>query len=265
MFGGGEQDDHYLLMWSPIDNFGARKLLNSVASTINGVRTNVTLNFRLHSASIDKGGRYVMLSPRVEDLGPPRSAEQMYVWDTATDIITPITEAMRSGGHGILGFGVWINQDCCTATTWDGMQWQIRSLNDPFRTSDLVNPLLQPKEVFISDHTTWNNARPDALVPVISSTFRYGDNTAPWRAWDDEVIALDTAGGGLTYRFAHHRSDARSDTDPTITYFWYQPIANVSPDGRFVIFTSNWEKTLGRDSREGTFRQDVFLVQLTPR
>jgi hypothetical protein len=28
---------------------------------------------------------------------------------------------------------------------------------------------------------------------------------------------------------------------------------------------SNWEKTLGTDAAEQTFRQDVFLVQLTPR
>jgi len=34
-------------------------------------------------------------------------------------------------------------------------------------------------------------------------------------------------------------------------------------DGRFVIFTTNWEKTLGKDAAEGTFRQDVFMVQLT--
>jgi len=103
-------------------------------------------------------------------------------------------------------------------------------------------------------------------VPVISSTYRYGNNTTPWRAWDDEIIAIDTReGGGMVYRFAHHRSNAASDTDPTTTYYWYQPIANVSPDGQWVIFTSNWEKTLGTDSREGISGQDVFVVHLTPQ
>jgi hypothetical protein len=121
-----------------------------------------------------------------------------------------------------------------------------------------------PKEISIADHTTWNNARPDALVPVISSTYRYGNNTDPWRAWDDEIIALEMVNGGTgtVWRFAHHRSDVGSDADPTAPYFWYEPIANVSPDGKWVLFTSNWEKTLGRDAAEGTARQDVFLVQL---
>jgi hypothetical protein len=109
-------------------------------------------------------------------------------------------------------------------------------------------------------------------VPVISATYRYGDNTAPWRAWDDEIIGIQTAGGigGIVWRFAHHRSLVASDTVPTTPYFWYEPIANVSPDGKWVLFTSNWEKTLGRDSSNdssgaGTFRQDVFVVQLTPQ
>ena len=98
-------------------------------------------------------------------------------------------------------------------------------------------------------------------------TVRYGGNTAPWRAWDDEIIGIDTTngGGGLVWRFAHHRSLIASDSNPLTPYFWYEPIANISPNGLWVVFTSNWEKTLGTDSAEGTFRQDVFLVQLTPR
>jgi len=267
LFGGGSQDNHYLLMWSPIDNLGARKILNTVTSTINGVPTNVTLNVHLHSALIDMTGRYVLLGTRASDIAAPRSAAPVFVWDTATDVITPLPTSMLSSGHGILGHGTWINQDCCTSSTWDGMQWQFRYLNDLQRTSDLVSPVLLPKEIYIADHTSWHNSRPDTLVPVISSTYRSTIDTDPWRAWDDEIIAIDTAGGGggLTYRFAHHRSDIRSDTDPSVNYFWYQPISSVSPDGRFVIFTSNWEKTLGKDAAEGTFRQDVFLVQLTPR
>ena len=148
---------------------------------------------------------------------------------------------------------------------WRGCQTLTSSFHST--TTDLISPILTPKEVYLDDHTTWNNARPDALVPVISSTYRIGANTAPWRAWDDEVVGIDTTGGigGVVYRFAHHRSDSGSDADPTTPYFWYEPIANVSPDGRWVLFTSNWEKTLGRDAAEGTARQDVFVVQLTPQ
>jgi hypothetical protein len=126
--------------------------------------------------------------------------------------------------------------------------------------------VLTPKQIFLSDHASWANAQPNVLVPVITGTYRYGINTVPWRAWDDEIIAIETGAppgtGARVWRFAHHRSDVRHDANPAGLEFWYQPRPNVSPDGRWVIFTSNWEKTLGTDPRIGTHREDVFLIQL---
>jgi regulation of enolase protein 1 (concanavalin A-like superfamily) len=273
-FGGGSQDQHYLLLWSPIGNLGARKVINTLASTINGVATNIPLNFKLHAATIDRSGRYVFLHPTAVDLAAPRYAPQAYVWDTSTDIITPITSGGMDGGpnalpggHGAAGFGVSVNHDCCTSSAWDGAQWQFRSLATPLITRDLINPILTPKEVYLSDHATWANAQPNVLVPIIVATYRYAasQNTAPWRAWDDEIIAIETDASSATtvWRFAHHRSNIGSDSNPDNQYFWYEPRPSVSPDGRWVIFTSNWEKTLGTDVRDGgAARQDVFLLRL---
>jgi hypothetical protein len=267
LFGGASQDRHFYALWAPAGNLAARKLLNTVTSTIDGVSTNTVLNFHLHSTSIDKSGRFVFLYPTAPELRAPRNASPVYIWDTATDTFTEITLSMRPSGHDAAGFGYWINQDCCTTSSWDAAQWQFRDLTNVSRTNDLISPVLASKEIFLADHGSWNNAQPDALVPFISSTYRYGDNTAPWRAWDEEIMAIDTAGGigGIVWRFAHHRSLVASDDNPTAPYFWYQPIANVSPDGRWVLFTSNWEKTLGKDAAEPTFRQDVFIVALTPQ
>ena len=271
-FGGASQDAHYYALFAPIGNPAGGKLLNTVTSTINGQPTSTVLNFHLHSVSMDLGGRYVFLYPTDVDLAAPRLAAQVYLWDTATDTMTAITAAMHPGGHGASEYGYWVNQDCCTTSAWDAGQWQFRNLTAVAQTSDLISPIQAVKEVYLADHTTWNNAQPTALVPVISSTYRYGDNTAPWRAWDDEIIGLQTAGGGggNVWRFAHHRTLVASDNVPTTPYFWYEPIANVSPNGLWVLFTSNWEKTLGTDSANdsagaGTFRQDVFVVQLTPQ
>ncbi len=43
--------------------------------------------------------------------------------------------------------------------------------------------------------------------------------------------------------------------------FWDCPRGNVSQDGRFYMFTSNWEETVGEDMR-GSVREDVFVVKL---
>jgi hypothetical protein len=67
-------------------------------------------------------------------------------------------------------------------------------------------------------------------------------------------------------RLAQHRSDVRNDDVPENVSFWYLPRANVSRDGRWVLFTSNWEKSLGTDPKGVAgerFREDVFLLQLT--
>ena len=149
---------------------------------------------------------------------------------------------------------------------WDAAQWQIRSLANPLAPSDLISPIVTPKEISLADHTSWSNAQPTAFVPVISGTYRYGDNTTPWRPWDDEILGIETgapAGAGATvWRFAHHRSVLTPDAPSTVASFWYTPRPNVSPNGRWVIFTSNWEKSLGFDPLDRTFRQDVFLVRL---
>jgi hypothetical protein len=49
---------------------------------------------------------------------------------------------------------------------------------------------------------------------------------------------------------AHHRSLYERGG------FWDTPRGNVSPDGRYFIFTSNWERSLGDRAR------DVFLLEL---
>lgn len=269
-FGGVSQDHHHDVLVFDRANPSNTLLLNTWTSTLNGQPTPITLDFSLHSVFIDLSGRYVMLYPSSADLAAPRNAAQDYLWDTQTGTITPMTTAMHPDGHDSFGYGVMVNQDCCTATTWDAAQWQFRSMSNPSVTRDLLPTILTPKEIYLADHSSWNNASPTALVPYISGTYRYGANTAPWRALDDEIIAVETDLPGQNptiWRFAHHRSTVASDLDPTAESFWYEPRPNVSPDGQWVLFTSNWEKTLGTDpdgDAATTARQDVFLVHLQP-
>jgi hypothetical protein len=268
-FGGTGQDRHMYLVVFDRDDPSNRRLVDTLASTVDGAPTNITLNFKIHAAAIDRSGRYVTIYPTGQDLQAPRSAAPAYVWDLATNTFTatPLVAA-RSGGHDAYGYGVRVNQDCCTTSTWDAAQWQFRSLASPLVTADLVSPVLTPKSVYLSDHPSWHHAQPDRLVPFLDATYRYGDNTTDWRAWDDEIIAVETEApgtGATVWRFAHHRSSVANDLDPSRLSFWYTPRVNVSPDGRWALFTSNWEKSLGTDPRGdtgGAARQDLFLVEL---
>lgn len=263
---GGQQDTHYKVAVFEVS--GANPVvLNSMDSWIErgGVRksTNIALGFNLHHAWIDKSGSFVVLYP----VGA--SPVPYVIWNLSTDQLTMVNWV--ADGHDALGFGAQVNQSCCTSASYDAAQWQFRRLSSPSVTKDLIAPVLTPMEVYLADHTSWNNAHRSRLVPVLSSTYRYYDgglNTTPWRAWDNEVIAIETgaSGGARVWRFAHHRSNVEYDGNASAIYFWYLPRATISPDGRWALFTSNWEKTLGPATGTepgGSYRTDVFLVALT--
>jgi hypothetical protein len=270
-FGGSSQGQHRYVVVFERRNPAARRVLDTAASIVDGMPTNIPLNFRLHHVFIDKSGQYVMLYPPLMDQQAPRRASPTYVWNLATNQFTELPLlAARMSGHDGIGYGYLTNQDCCTRSTWDAAQWQIRSLAAPFTIADLISPVLLPKEILLADHQSWTHAQDGQLVPIISATYRVGLTAAEWRAWDDEIIAVQTdvafAGQGATvWRFAHHRSIVANDDDPTAISFWYTPRAIVSQDGRWAIFTSNWDKSLGVDPRGqpgGMLRQDVFIVEL---
>lgn len=269
LFGGHAQDTHYKV--AVLESSGAAPVvLDSLSSTItaNGITTGAktVLGVYLHHAWMDQSGRYVLLYPINQQPVP------FYVWDLLTGDVSAV--ARNAGGHEATGFRWLINQACCTTTAWDAAQWELRALSSPAGTADLIDPVLTPQEIYLADHTSWNNAQAGTLVPIVSSLYRYYNgtyNTAPWRAWDDEIVAVQTdrsESRGTVWRFAHHRSDVSYDGDPSqALYFWYVPNAIVSPDGRWAIFTSNWEKTLGPAVGSdllpgGQYRCDVFLVAL---
>ena len=75
-----------------------------------------------------------------------------------------------------------------------------------------------------------------------------------------EIIAVSTDGSGRIWRFAHHRSAINSGTSMQGGGdFWSTPRGNISQDGRYFLFDSNWEDTLGADPKGG-YRKDVFIV-----
>ena len=231
-FGGAGQDDH-------------RYIHHSTAGLLDVVQR---CGVKIHATSMDRPGRYVLIYSTNADIQAGKA--QVIIWDTQTGALTPVTHL--AGGHDSLGYGVWVNQDCCSKTQWDGMQWQYRQLDDPLVTRDLIDPTLEPQEVYISDHSNWRNGTSDNRAPFFSFTYRRdvaGQDPAPWRAWDDEIICVATDGSSTVHRFAHHQSVSDE--------FWAQPIGNVDPSGRWAIFTSNWGKSLGNN------RQDCFLVHLS--
>jgi hypothetical protein len=73
-----------------------------------------------------------------------------------------------------------------------------------------------------------------------------------WRPLMEEIVQLAPEGSSWTWRrLAHHRTQ--------YTGVWATtPRANADPTGRFVLFKSNWDKTLR--NADGSDREDAFLL-----
>jgi hypothetical protein len=256
--GGASQEFHHYAIWYPLSNPAAVKYIDT--------KVLVGANYTLHSAKIDRSGRYVTLE--WSTVGAP--AYPLSIWDTTLNTVTPVTN--HGNGHMVFGYnGYLINQEYQTA--WDPAQWCLRLASAPNTgVTEIINPLMTPGQVFMGEHPTWGGAQSDRLVPFVSALYRYYDgplnvgpnlNTVPWRAWDDEVIRIATDGSLVVERVCHHRSVVWPDTGTGAFEFWYTPRPNMSRDGRWVMFTSNWDKTLGIDAGDATtHRQDVFIADM---
>jgi hypothetical protein len=277
IFGGSGQDGHYLTavfnvsdptVCTVVDTVNSLLYINGAA----GVATNITLGFHLHHSQIDFSGRYCTLETTSVDIGLGKAAK--YIWDMQTNLIAPVT--VLGGAHSCMGYRNWINQDGPSGgLPYDGVQWQYRDLSNIGVTRNLIVDPLRPQETYIDGHNSWNNAIDGGFAPMSTELYRSYDgpndvpphtqNTTPWRAWDNEIVSVDTGAFGAStqvWRHCHHRSIIRVDGDPAgQEQFWYQPRANISTDGKWIAFTSNWERTLGIEVTTGIHRQDTFIVE----
>jgi hypothetical protein len=245
-FGGAVQDkDPYLLVYDAKD--GTHHLWNTKEGSIDGRVIANAPRLLQHSSEIDRSGRYVRA------VGP--GAEWPVVWDVEKGTLAMMTA--EAGGHGVLGYGDMVN---------DVHKWVYRTL-DPEGLRKPVDLMEHPAgEAFFAydSHISWNNTRPLMKAPVVLSTYRPIELADPRCAWGNEIVAVATDGSKKVWRFAHHRSTVHTPDRAAgggRYNFWDTPRGNVSQDGRFFMFTSNWEETLG-DDHHGRFRQDVFIVKL---
>jgi hypothetical protein len=150
-------------------------------------------------------------------------------------------------GHGDLGTGFIVGFD-----NWaSGINR--RSLSD-VHAPQLVFHFQDAKGV-----VDWSNDLHGTMLAdnedwITIGTYREPSSALPSTGvFTDQIMQVALDGSGRWRRICYTRSsiDNRSDT----TGYWAMPKPTISRDGRFIAFTSNWEKS-------GRF--DVFIARITP-
>ena len=197
----------------------------------------------VHS-QLSRSGRYVRIA------GGP----SWYVWDLSTLEVTECKLHVGLGCNGYKGMGydALINGPAVL----DDMQTFKRPLNDLSQITSLYYPLPKPSNWGQVQHFTWNNVDVNDTNPVCGSTYSYDGDRTINQPYFGEIFCIETDGLASTiWRFAHNRAVYIAP------YFHTQPLGDVSLDGKFFIFTSDWDNQLGIGT-DGTPRTDVFIVKL---
>lgn len=252
---GPKQDDNYIIY--VYDRAQGCRWYNTETGEIGGQwgpkgTISAPDRFLMHNARMAKSGKFVYTMRS----GQPGIGSGFVVWEIDTMHVTACSRACKS--HHVLGYSHILGPSGLSHP----LDLWIRPLNHLEDTVPLIGDLAPARNFWYDSHFSWNNVDPDDSTPVCFSTYRPTNPDTPGTPllvtgpWENEIDCAQTDGKqSRVWRFAHTYSTARNG-------FWSQPRGNVSPDGHFFMFTSDWQDQLGKQPDGTHYRTDVFVVEL---
>jgi hypothetical protein len=199
----------------------------------------------LDKVGLDKSGRYASVAYKRTQ---PDKTYSAYL-TLATGQLENIkwNSADSPTGHGDMGTGFHAGFD-----NWAcGISLRsLKNLHTPqtvFRFADEHGTLdwtMDLHATLLADNEDW----------ITVGTYREPSSTLPSSGvFRDEIFQVALDGSGRVRRICHTRSSIDNKTDTT--GYWAMPKPTISTDGRFIAFTSNWEKS---------GRYDLFIAKIDP-
>lgn len=199
----------------------------------------------LDKVSLDKSGQYAAIAYKTTQAD---TSYAIYLTVATGHIETVKWNPSDSpSGHGAMGTGLYAGFDnwaCGINRRW-------------------LNKVHAPQTIFriADDHgvADWSNDMHAALLPdnedwITVGTYRDPSSPLPSRgAFQDEIFQVALDGSGRVRRICHTRSSIDNKTDTT--GYWAIPKPTISTDGRFIAFSSNWEKS---------GRYDLYIARVEP-
>ncbi len=252
---GPQQDQNYILY--VYDRNQGCRWYNTQTGEIGGQwgpkgTVSVPDRFLLHNARMAKSGKFVYMARG----GRVGVGTGWVVWEIDTMNVGVCPRGCS--GHKVLGYSHIVG----SSGIGHPMDTWLRPLNHLENATPLIPGLQPSKGYWFDSHFSWNNVDPNDSLPVCFSTYRPTNPDTPGAPlsvngpWENEIDCAETDGhGSKVWRFAHTYSTAKNG-------FWSTPRGNVSPDGRFFMFTSDWQDQLGKVPNGEKYRTDVFIVEL---
>jgi hypothetical protein len=238
-----------------------------------------TSGYDVHNARVSRDGTVVKVIPQ--------NGLALYLWKPGTTEVSACSThgagrepevASFCGGHTVMGYNHLINAGGPGGNT----SLLMRPTSDLTRITQLL-PADITVPMSMDSHWSWNNVDASDSAPVCGaysrSSFKLqGDGTqnpatnpvlTVRQAWDREIVCVATSGTPKVWRFAHHHATGACNASAKDgSCFNSIAIGNVSQDGKFFLFSSDWNWSLGSDPHNpgcptsGRCRVDAFIVEL---
>ena len=191
---------------------------------------------------IDKTGRYLFINRILPDNALPSDIEAQVI-DLDTGILKSLTDDTphHAPSHYDVGRGMVVG----------GANYLVgitaRSLSDPFNYTRILNLAAEGNgggfhTSMLADNEGW------ALMSF------YSQHAPGQTRFQREIVQVATDGSERVRRLLHHQSILQAGANG----YYDSPRANISRDGRFIAFTSNWGR-IGSATRH-----DMFIAQIEP-
>ena len=207
----------------------------------------------IHAIAPGTGSKWVYLSFHQQSWGGNGDA----IFNLQSQTWSLVTNADPYwSGHATLGNGKFTNGSGTKSGT-DPRSYLVRDPDDLMNASKYLF-IEQPTDTAdwcTGEHPSWHNSGNNPNAPLLISRFAPTSCTG---AWTGEIILAAVDGSNTVWRVAHnHATDG-------LNCFYGQGFAQISSDGKWALFSSTWDRTLGPDTAWGcTTRIDTFLVDLT--
>jgi hypothetical protein len=198
----------------------------------------------LNEVQIDKSGRYVLWV--TEQNAGTAGANVFKVVDLDARPISAKALTVDAPDYAMNHYAVGTGKFICGPIGYSGTAYlglTLRTLSAPHTYFTILqfSPAYFGAVGGSADHISWENDDESWF-----EVEHYSKPGGSWYPFRDEIILVEAKTGGRVRRLLHHHS--------VFADYYDQPRSNISRDGRFIAFTSNW----------GGNRRDLFIARIEP-